>query len=167
MLDYPAESEEREMVRRWGKVTSQPKLEARSNAAELMALREEVDRVHVSELIESYLLKLVRATRDRVVSAAPAKGTILKRGAATKPMLAYGASPRASLSLYQAGKALAWLRGLDYVTADLIQEIYPDVMRHRVGLSYEAEADGVTEDQILRGVLDRTPVPSTAEATRT
>ncbi|WP_438481175.1 AAA family ATPase [Oleiharenicola lentus] len=166
VLDYPVESAEREMVRRWGKVTSQPKLEVRSSVEELLALREEVDRVHVSEVIESYLLKLVRATRERVVATVPAKGAVLKRGASNKPLLAYGASPRASLSLYQAGKALAWLRGHDYVSADIIQEIFPDVMRHRIGLSYEAEADGVTENEILRGVLDRTPVPATAEATR-
>jgi len=163
VLRYPDETSEREMLRRWGKVTSQPKLSPLSSAAELLALREEVDRVHVADAIESYLLKLVRATRDLVPPPAQLRGNGLKqRNQAAKNMLAYGGSPRASLSLYQAGKALAWLRGSDHVTPDLIQEIFPDVMRHRVGLTYEAEAEGVTEDEILRGVLDRVPVPPAA-----
>jgi MoxR-like ATPase len=162
VLRYPDESAEREMVRRWGKVTSQPKLRPLSSAEELLTLREEVDRVHVADAIEGYLLRLVRATRDLVPPPTLARGAGLKqRNQAARTSLAYGASPRASLSLYQAGKALAWLRGSDFVTPDLIQEIFLDVMRHRVGLTYEAEAEGVTEDEILRGVLDRTPVPST------
>jgi MoxR-like ATPase len=64
--------------------------------------------------------------------------------------------------LFQAGKALAWLRGYDYVPTAVIQDIFLDVMRHRVGLTYEAEAQGVAADQILRGVIERTPVPSLA-----
>jgi len=165
VLRYPDENAEREMVRRWGKVTSQPKLRPLSSAAELLALREEVDRVHVADAIEGYLLRLVRATRDlgpAAANGASARGAGLRqRNQAARTSLAYGASPRASLGLYQAGKALAWLRGADFVTPDLIQEIFLDVMRHRVGLTYEAEAEGVTEDEILRGVLDRTPVPPT------
>jgi MoxR-like ATPase len=74
-------------------------------------------------------------------------------------MFAYGASPRASIGLYQSGKALAWLRGVDHVTPAIIQEVFLEVMRHRVGLTYEAEAEGLTADTILRQVLDRTPVP--------
>jgi MoxR-like ATPase len=167
VLRYPDEAAEREMVRRWGKVTSQPKLSALSSAGELLALREEVDRVHVADAVEAYLLRLVRATRDLVPAPAQLRGTGLKqRNQAAKNMLAYGGSPRASLCLYQAGKALAWLRGADHVTPDHIQELFPDVMRHRVGLTYEAEAEGVGEDEILRGVLDRTPVPSATELAR-
>ena len=167
VLTYPTESAEREMMRRWGKVTSQPRLGPLSSAGELLALREEVDRVHVADAVEAYLLRLVRATRDLVPPPALARGAGLKqRNGSARAMLAYGGSPRASLSLYQAGKALAWLRGADFVSPDLIQELFLDVMRHRVGLTYEAEADGVTEDDILRGVLDRTPVPPSAEVVR-
>jgi MoxR-like ATPase len=167
VLRYPDEAAEREMVRRWGKVTSQPKLSALSSAEELLALREEVDRVHLADAVEAYLLRLVRATRDLVPAPVQLRGNGLKqRNQAAKNMLAYGGSPRASLCLYQAGKALAWVRGADHVTPDLIQEIFLDVMRHRVGLTYEAEAEGVGEDEILRGVLDRTPVPSATELAR-
>jgi MoxR-like ATPase len=167
VLRYPDEASEREMVRRWGKVTSQPKLSALSSAAELLALREAVDRIHVADAVEAYLLRLVRATRDLVPPPAQLRGAALKqRNQAAKTMLAYGGSPRASLCLYQAGKALAWIRGADHVTPDHIQELFLDVMRHRVGLTYEAEAEGITEDEILRGVLDRTPVPSATEVAR-
>ena len=78
-----------------------------------------------------------------------------------KRYLNFGASPRASLALYQAGRALAWLRGRDYLSPDLIQELAPDVLRHRIGLTYEAEAEEITPDKIVRQVVERTPVPAT------
>jgi MoxR-like ATPase len=73
--------------------------------------------------------------------------------------LSYGASPRASLSLYQAGRALAWLRGQDHVTPSIVQEVFLDSMRHRVGLTYEAEAEEITADDVLKIILDRTRLP--------
>jgi MoxR-like ATPase len=167
MVDYPAENEEREMMRRWGQVTVQPELAPVSDGAELLGLRAQVDAIHVSEAIQAYMLALVRATRALIAGATvvPAAPSALPGGAGPGPakqLLSYGASPRASLGLYQAGKALAWLRGLDHVPPGIVQEIFLDVMRHRVGLSYEAEAEGVGADQILRGVIDRTPVPASA-----
>ncbi len=173
LVDYPAESEEREMMRRWGQVTVQPELSPVSDGPELLALRSEVDAIHVSEAIQAYMLALVRATRALISGSsvsAPTSALASKLPAAAgaiamapaKQLLSYGASPRASLGLFQAGKALAWLRGLDHVPPGIVQEIFLDVMRHRVGLSYEAEAEGVGADDILRGVIDRTPVPASA-----
>jgi MoxR-like ATPase len=169
VVDYPDLDHEREMMRRWGQVTKQPELASVSDAKELLALRREVDAIHVSDAIQDYVLALVRATRGLAVNAAssnggPSTGTADATAPATtpgtgRPMFAYGASPRASIGLYQAGKALAWLRSIDHVTPALIQEVFLDVMRHRVGLTYEAEAEGLTADAILRQVLDRTPVP--------
>ena len=173
MLDYPGEEDEYQMVLRWGKTSSQPSLTKVSNAEELLSLRAEIDGVHMAEPIHRYMLALVRTTRELARVPAPAPSPSAAGGAAgsagvgkrsAKPMLAYGGSPRASLSLYQASKALAWLRGRDFVTPGLLQEIFLDVMRHRVGLTYHAEADGVTADEILRGVIQRTPVPSLASA---
>jgi MoxR-like ATPase len=80
-----------------------------------------------------------------------------------KRYLNFGASPRASLALYAAGRALAWLRGQDYVTPALVQELAPEVFRHRVGLTYEAEAEEVTADKIIAEVLAKTPVPAVAK----
>jgi MoxR-like ATPase len=155
------------MMRRWGQVTRQPELASVSSDAELLALRGEVDAIHVSDAIQDYVLDLVRATRGLAVNATGANGnaspaTAVEASAASRPMFAYGASPRASLGLYQAGKALAWLRGLDHVTPAIIQDVFLDVMRHRVGLTYEAEAEGLSADAILRQVLDRTRVAGSA-----
>jgi MoxR-like ATPase len=77
--------------------------------------------------------------------------------------LAYGASPRACLGLFQASRALAWLRGADFVTPTQVQEVFPDVMRHRIGLTYEAESLGLTADKILADIVKSTPVPGSTE----
>ena len=145
LLDYPSLEDELQMVRRWGDVTSHPKLQAVSSGAELLALREHVDRIHVADSIQGYIVSLVRATRG------------LKA-------LSYGASPRACLGLYQASRALAWLRGVDFVTPSHVQEIFPDVMRHRIGLTYESESSGLTAGKILADIIKSTSVPGSAEA---
>jgi len=150
VVDYPDETDEREMMRRWGRVTERPRLEAVSSGEELLALRRQIDLVHVSEAIQNYILALVRATRN----------------APQASHLAYGASPRASLSLYQASRALAWLRGLDHVAPSLVKEIFLDAMRHRVGLTYEAEADEITADGALTAILEATSVPESLAASR-
>jgi MoxR-like ATPase len=158
LLDYPSQEEELLMVRRWGNVTSQPELTAVSSGAELLKLREEVDRIHVADSIQAYIVTLVRATRT-LASSGGRVSTSAER------TLAYGASPRACLGLFQASKALAWLRGTDFVTPAYVQEVFADVMRHRVGLTYEAESSGLTPDRILADLVKNTAVPgSTPEA---
>jgi MoxR-like ATPase len=152
LVDYPAVSEEAEMMRRWGQMTRTPALTAVTSGAELLSLRDQVDRVHAAPEIENYILALVRATRGLAEAGAP--------GTKTKRQLTFGASPRACLALYQSGRALAWLRGRDFVGPGEIQELARDVLRHRIGLSYEAEADGITTDQVIEQVLDVTAVPA-------
>jgi len=152
IVDYPAEREEQDMMERWGQVTHQPQLESVSSAEELLVLRACADRVHVSEPLQRYILALVRATR------AHAEG----QGNPPPSPLSFGASPRATLALVQAGRALAFVRGYDYVTPDLIQELFLDVVRHRVGLTYEAEAEQTTADKVLHRILETTPVPDNA-----
>ena len=153
LVDYPNADEEAAMMRRWGQVTEHPELQAVSSGEELLRLRIEVDRIHAAPAVQNYILALVRATRDLART-----GT----GTGAKRHLSFGASPRASLALYQAGRALAWLRGEDYLSPALVQELAPDVLRHRVGLTYEAEAEEVTADKIVAQVLAQTPVPSAA-----
>ena len=155
LLDYPSHEDELELVSRWGKVTSKPRLFAVSSGEELLSLRGEVDAVHVAESVQAYVVTLVRLTR----SMASGKGRVV---ASNDKMLAYGASPRACIGLFQASKALAWLRGADFVTPALVQEVFVDVMRHRVGLTYEAESQGLTADRILADVVKTTPVPGSA-----
>ena len=137
---------------RWGQVTRQPGLNAVSSGEELLLLRSEVDKIHVAPQVQNYILALVRATRALADPTAPAAPGAKRR-------LNYGASPRASLALYQAGRALAWLRGQDFVGPALVQELAPDVLRHRVGLTYEAEAEDLTADRVVAQVVERTPVP--------
>jgi len=151
IVEYPSAAEEAAMMLRWGQVTRQPVLAAASSGEELLQLRSEVDQIHAAPALQAYILALVRATRD-----------LAQGPPGAKRHLNFGASPRASLALYQAGRALAWLRGRDYVSPALIQELAPDVLRHRVGLTYEAEAEEVTADQIVARVLQATPVPAEA-----
>jgi MoxR-like ATPase len=148
LVDYPNAGEEASMMQRWGQITQQPALQAVSSGPELLALRSEVDRIHVSPVVQNYILTLVRATR--ILAENP--DTSARR-------LTFGASPRASLALYQAGRALAWLRGQDYVSPTLVQELAPDVLRHRMGLTYEAEAQEITPDAVISEVVSATPVP--------
>jgi MoxR-like ATPase len=149
LVNYPSADEESLMMQRWGQVTQQPTLTAASSGEELLQLRQEVDRIHVAPAVQGYILSVVRATRD-----------LAESNSTGKKYLTFGASPRASLALYQAGRALAWLRGQDYLSPALIQELAPDVLRHRIGLTYEAEAEEVTPDKIVTQVLERTPVPA-------
>lgn len=153
LVDYPNAEDEAAMMQRWGQVTQQPQLAAVSGGDELIALRGEVDRVHVAPVVQGYILALVRGTR-----------TLAEKEGNPKRYLNFGASPRASLALYQAGRALAWLRGQDFVSPAIVQDLAPDVLRHRIGLSYEAEAEEIVSDKIISQVLERTPVPAGAKA---
>ncbi len=149
IVNYPSAEEESSMMQRWGQVTNQPALASVSSGEELLALRVEVDRIHVSPAVQGYILALVRGTR-----------ALAEREGQAKRYLNFGASPRASLALYQSGRALAWLRGQDYLSPALVQELAADVMRHRIGLTYEAEAEEITPDRIVAQVVEKTPVPA-------
>ncbi|MCH6258826.1 MoxR family ATPase [Puniceicoccaceae bacterium K14] len=149
IVDYPDEKSEFEMMRRWGQVTEKPDLQPVSNGEELLELRQEVDSVYVSEEMQAYILRLVRATRAMASGEKP-----------EEHYLSYGASPRASISIFQSARALAFLRGQDHVSPSIIKDIFLDAMRHRVGLTYEAEAEEITTDQALKQILDSTPAPS-------
>jgi MoxR-like ATPase len=148
LVGYPSATDEASMMQRWGQITQQPDLQAVSSGAELLALRSEVDRVHVSPVVQNYILTLVRATRS-----------LAENPEVSSRRLSFGASPRASLALYQAGRALAWLRGQDYLSPAVVQELAPDVLRHRLGLTYEAEAQEITPDAVISEVVSTTPVP--------
>ena len=149
LVDYPSAGEEAAMMQRWGQITQAPSMKAVSSGEELLSLRAEVDKVHVSPIVQNYILTLVRATR-----------ALADNPDASARRLNFGASPRASLALYQAGRGLAWLPGEDYLSPALVQELAHDVLRHRLGLTYEAEAQEITSDAVISQVLASTPVPS-------
>ena len=116
--------------------------------AQIFAARREVLSLHLAPALERYLIELVLATRGA-----------RDYGADLRQWIAFGASPRASIALDRAARARAWLEGRDYVSPEDLQAIAPDVLRHRLVLSYEAEAEGVDSDRVVGEVLARVPVP--------
>ncbi len=116
--------------------------------ADLFAARDQVLDVHLADNLEHYLLQLVLASRDP-----GAYGDELAH------WIEYGASPRATIALDRCARAHAWLDGRDFVTPDDIQEMAFDVMRHRLILSFEAEAEGITSDRLISELIHRVAVP--------
>jgi len=155
IVDYPSEHDEQGMLLRWGQITTSPQLTPVSSVDELLVLRACVDRVHVSDPLQRYVLALVRATRAVAQTAEGATSS------GPRP-LTFGASPRATLALVQAARALAFIRGDAYATPAHVQELFLDTCRHRIGLTYEAEAERLSTDSVLRDVVARTPMPGDA-----
>ncbi len=104
--------------------------------------------LHLAPALEEYLVQLVLATRKP-----DAYGAELKR------WIAWGASPRGTIALDRCARARAWLEGRDYVLPEDVHAVAIDVLRHRVLLSYEAEAEGITSDQVIAALLQRVPLP--------
>ncbi len=116
--------------------------------ADIMAARAGILRLHLADELERYIVSIVLATRD--------PGSV---DADLAEAIQFGASPRASIAIDRTARAHAWLRGRDYVGPDDIQAVAPDVLRHRVLLSYEAEADGLTPDAFISRLLASVGVP--------
>ena len=119
-----------------------------ASASQVFAARREVLALHMAGALQQYIVELVLVTRE--------PGAY---DAALAPLLRLGASPRASIGLDRAARAHAWLAGRDYVSPEDIQAIAPDVLRHRLLLSYQARADGVGADEVVARLLARVPVP--------
>jgi MoxR-like ATPase len=117
---------------------------------EIIALRNDVKEIYMEEKIKDYILDLVFATRE------PKTYPRLKE---LKDLIDYGASPRASIYLAQAAKANAFLEGRGYVTPDDIKAIGKDILRHRIILTYEAEAEQINQDNIVDRLFDEIEVP--------
>ncbi|MCG6117645.1 MAG: MoxR family ATPase [Aquimonas sp.] len=120
----------------------------RLSADEIREARRRVLGLHLAPRLERYIIELVQATRD--------PRPYLPELA---PMVAFGASPRGSIALERCARALAWLAGRDFVTPEDVQTIAPDVLRHRVLLSFEAEAEGLDSEAVVHRLLERVPLP--------
>ena len=127
-----------------------PEVRAAATPEEILAMREVVSMIYIDDKVKDYVLALTRATRD------PADYDGLKDLA---PLIEYGASPRASIFLAVGARALAFLEGRGYVTPQDVKDIAHDVLRHRVILSYEAEAEEVSPEQVVDRILGEVPVP--------
>lgn len=147
-IDYPRRNEELEVMRR-ALQANQPVISPVVSLSELLQARETLHMIYMDERIEQYILDIVGATRDPAAFNVPR----------LKGLLAFGASPRASIALAQASRAMAFLQGRGYVVPEDVRILGMDVLRHRIGLSYEAEADQVRTDDIVREVLDALSIP--------
>lgn len=141
-VGYPTRSEEKEVLARMGGGDVIP-VARLLQPADLLRARRQVLGLHLDPRLADYIVDLVRATR-----APGAVGL-----AVLEPLIAFGASPRASIALAQAARGHALLRGRDFVTPDDIQAVAPDVLRHRVVLTFEAEAEDVTTDDVVARVV--------------
>ncbi|MEW6154151.1 MAG: AAA family ATPase [Actinomycetota bacterium] len=150
VVGYPTRAEEVEIVQRMG--VSPPRASRMLEVDDLVALQGVADTIFAHRAIVDYAVRIVFATRE------PAEAGLDD----LVPMISYGASPRASLGLVAAARALALLRGRDYVLPIDVMDVGPDVLRHRLVLSYEALAEGVEADQIVRQVLEAVPAPRLA-----
>jgi MoxR-like ATPase len=148
VVTYPDRREEREVLDRMTAV-DEPVSTAVMDPARVLAARRVVQQVYADERIKEYVLDLVGATRR------PADAGL----AELAPMVEFGASPRAAIFLLRAAKGHAFIRGRAYVTPDDIKAVALDVLRHRVILTYRADAEGMGPDQVLRRLLEAVPVP--------
>jgi len=147
-VDYPSRDEEKEIMRRMAGGEAIP-VDAVASPAAILAARHHIAGLFLDPRLVDYIVDLVHATR------APADAKL----ADLVPLIEFGASPRATIALAQASRAHAFLRGRDFVSPDDVKAIAPDVLRHRVLLTYEAEAESVTSDQVVARVLDAVPSP--------
>jgi len=148
-IGYPDREEERLIMRRSLTGETRLQLEPVVTPADILRARQVVRRVYLDEKIENYILDIVFATRDPGAYG-------LER---LQPLIAYGASPRASINLIIAAKAMAFMNRRGYVVPEDVRQVCPDVMRHRIGLSYEAEAESINQDELIRQLLQHIPVP--------
>ena len=147
-VDYPSRDEELRILRRMARTAAPQRVEAILDPADFARLRGLVEQIHMEEQVEEYVVDVVYATRQPATFGLQLDG-----------LIEYGASPRATIYLTLAAKAYALLHGRGYVTPQDVKTMAPDVLRHRVILSYEAEAEERTADDLVALILDAVPVP--------
>ena len=148
VVGYNTKEEELEIARRvandtFGTISQVATIE------DLNHIRKEAMEVHLDKEIEEYIVELVFATRDPKAYGLDELENYIE----------FGASPRASIDMYKASRAIAYLKGQDYVSPIEIAYIAKEILRHRIILSYEAEAEGITQDQIIEKILAAVPIP--------
>lgn len=148
IIDYPTLEEEKLIIRNNIKGTS-PVITPVTTASEIVKAREVVNQVYLDEKIEQYIADIVFASRY------PERYQL----AELKDMITFGGSPRASINLAKAARAYAFIKHRGYVVPEDVRAVAHDVMRHRIGLSYEAEASNVTSEEIVSSIINKVQVP--------
>lgn len=148
IVDYPSADEEKIIVDRMTGAPLPP-IRPVMQPDQLLKARQMVRQIHVDERLKEYVIRLVQTTRKPI-----------SRGLTDlRQLIAFGASPRASINMVVAARSHAFLKGRGFVTPEDIKQIAPDVLRHRIIISYEAEAENVTSAQIVQRILDHVEVP--------
>jgi MoxR-like ATPase len=147
-VGYPTKAEERDIMDR---MTSEDRItvEQVSSAEEILSARKLVSRIYIDDTIRNYIIDLVQATRE------PKEYGLAK----IAPLIDYGASPRASIFMAMAARAHAFLRHRGYVTPEDVKAVSQDVLRHRVVLSYEAEAEEIRSEEVIKRLFEQVEVP--------
>jgi MoxR-like ATPase len=148
LIGYPSFEEERKILDTMAFTTLETRVQPVIPLDEILRTRQWVDQIHVDEKIRDYVVHLVFATRQ------PAP-----YGLDIRHLIQFGASPRATIALTLASKAWALVHGRGYVTPQDVKSIGPDVLRHRIILTYEAEAEGITTDDLIKRILNTVPIP--------
>jgi MoxR-like ATPase len=148
LVDYPTREEERLILDRMAPQRGVPQVAEVLDPQQIFAARQVLDEIYMDDKVRDYIVTLVHATRSPK-----------EFGLEVGDWIEYGASPRASIYLARGARAMAFLAGRGYVTPQDVKDIAPDVLRHRVIVSYEAEAEEKTSDDVVRHVLDHLPVP--------
>lgn len=148
VIGYPNKAEEREIIR-MNVAGSKPKVQPMVTPQEIVDTRKVVEQIYIDEKIERYIVDIVFATRF------PADYQLNDLSG----IISFGASPRASISMALAARAYAFLKGRGYVIPEDVRAVCHDVMRHRIGLGYEAEANNITADEVVSEILDKIAVP--------
>ena len=149
IIDYPSKTEEQAIIRQNVPELQQPRINAVVSSQEILNARELVRQVYMDEKVEQYIIDIVFATRY------PDQYNLPK----LKPLISFGGSPRASINLALAAKAYAYLNKRGYVIPEDVRNICKDVLRHRIGLTYEAEAENVNVEMIISEILKVVNVP--------
>jgi MoxR-like ATPase len=148
-IGYPSKEDEREIIRRNLNEAVFGQVATVVSPVEILRAREVVKKVYMDEKIEKYILDIVFATRD------PKQYGLAK----LEPLINYGGSPRASINLALASKAYAFIQRRGYVIPEDVRSVCADVLRHRIGLTYEAEAENITQEDIITQILNTVEVP--------
>ncbi len=149
-VDYPSKDEELKIMQRMSDLNFKKSTKTILNKKDITAIQNEINKVSISESIEKYIIEIVNATR---------KPSSVKLNE-FEDYISFGASPRASINLSLASKANAFLSNRDYVMPDDVKEIAHDVLNHRIILNYEAEAEGIKPELIIKNILEKVEINS-------
>ncbi len=148
-ISYPKRMEELDIIRMNLSGEGMPAVERVITPADIMRARKVVEQVYMDEKIEKYIIDIIFATRE------PGEYKLVR----LQPLIAYGGSPRASIALAKAARAYAFISRRGYVIPEDVRAVCHDVLRHRIGLTYEAEAENITSEQIITDILNNVIVP--------